>query len=174
VPGDVELAFITVPASLVATVADECGRKGVRALVVISAGFGETGGDGPKRQEELLEVCRAHGMRLIGPNCMGVVNTDPGIRLNGTFATNAPPPGAVGFLSQSGALGLAVFEYAQSLGLGLSSFVSVGNRADISRNDLIAYWETTRDRGRPPHRDDRRRAPVRHRHEVGATSRSWS
>lgn len=142
VPGDVELAFITVPGPLVATVADECGRKGVRALVVISAGFGETGGEGPKRQEELLEVCRAHGMRLIGPNCMGVVNTDPEIRLNGTFATNAPPPGRVGFLSQSGALGLAVFEYAQKLGLGLSSFVSVGNRADISGNDLIAYWDT--------------------------------
>jgi acetyl coenzyme A synthetase (ADP forming)-like protein len=142
VPGDVELAFITVPAPLVATVADECGRKGVRALVVISAGFGETGGDGPARQEELLDVCRAHGMRLIGPNCMGVVNTDPEIRLNGTFATTSPPPGKVGFLSQSGALGLAVFEYAQSLGLGLSSFVSVGNRADISGNDLIAYWDT--------------------------------
>ncbi|HEX5949979.1 MAG TPA: GNAT family N-acetyltransferase, partial [Actinomycetota bacterium] len=142
VPGDVELAFITVPAPLVASVADECGRKGVRALVVISAGFGETGGDGPTRQEELLAVCRAHGMRLIGPNCMGVVNTDPGIRLNGTFATNSPPTGKVGFLSQSGALGLAVFEYAQNLGLGLSSFVSVGNRADISGNDLIAYWDT--------------------------------
>ncbi|HET9723276.1 MAG TPA: GNAT family N-acetyltransferase [Actinomycetota bacterium] len=142
VPGDVELAFITVPAQLVGTVADECGRKGVRALVVISAGFGETGGEGPKRQDELLDVCRAHGMRLIGPNCMGVVNTDPEIRLNGTFATNSPPTGAVGFLSQSGALGLAVFEYAQSLGLGLSSFVSVGNRADISGNDLIAYWDT--------------------------------
>ena len=142
VPGDVELAFITVPATLVASVADECGRKGVRGLVVISAGFGETGGDGPKRQEELLGICRAYGMRVIGPNCMGIVNTDPEIRLDGTFATVSPPAGRVGFLSQSGALGLAVFEYATELGLGLSSFVSVGNRADISGNDLIAYWDT--------------------------------
>jgi acetate---CoA ligase (ADP-forming) len=141
VPGDVELAFVTVPAAFVAQVARECGEKGVRGLVVISAGFGETGGEGPKRQEELLEVCRAYGMRLIGPNCMGVVNTDPEIRLNGTFATNAPPPGRVGFLSQSGALGLAVFEYATDLGLGLSTFVSVGNRSDIDSNDLIAYWQ---------------------------------
>jgi acetyl coenzyme A synthetase (ADP forming)-like protein len=142
VPGDIELAFITVPGPLVTGVADECGRKGVRGLVVISAGFGETGGEGPKRQEELLEICRAYGMRVIGPNCMGVVNTDPEIRLDGTFATVSPPPGRVGFLSQSGALGLAVFEYATKLGLGLSSFVSVGNRADISGNDLVAYWDT--------------------------------
>jgi acetyl coenzyme A synthetase (ADP forming)-like protein len=142
VPGDVDLAFITVPAALVAQVATECGEKGVRALVVISAGFGETGGDGPKRQEDLLDICRAFGMRLIGPNCMGIVNTDPEIRLNGTFATVYPPAGRVGFLSQSGALGLAVMEYATELGLGLSTFVSVGNRADISGNDLIAYWDT--------------------------------
>jgi acetyl coenzyme A synthetase (ADP forming)-like protein len=142
VPGDVELAFITVPAAFVEQVARECGEKGVRGLVVISAGFGETGGDGPARQEALVEVCRAYGMRLIGPNCMGIVNTDPEIRLNGTFATVYPPQGRVGFLSQSGALGIAVMEYATELGLGLSTFVSVGNRADISGNDLIAYWDT--------------------------------
>ncbi len=142
VPADVELAFITVPAAFVAQVARECGEKGVRGLVVISAGFGETGGDGPTRQEELVDICRAYGMRLIGPNCMGIVNTDPEIRLNGTFATVYPPAGRVGFLSQSGALGLAVMEYATELGLGLSTFVSVGNRADISGEDLIAYWDT--------------------------------
>ncbi len=141
VPGDIELAFITVPAALVAQVARECGEKGVRSLVVISAGFGETGGEGPKRQGELMDVSRAYGMRVIGPNCMGIVNTDPEIRLNGTFATVYPPAGRVGFLSQSGALGLAVMEYATKLGLGLSTFVSVGNRADISGNDLIAYWD---------------------------------
>ncbi len=141
VPGEVDLAFITVPAAYVAQVVRECGEKGVRALVVISAGFGETGGDGPERQEELLGICRAYGMRLIGPNCMGIVNTDPEIRLNGTFATVYPPQGRVGFLSQSGALGLAVMEYATELGLGLSTFVSVGNRADIDGNDLIAYWQ---------------------------------
>jgi acetyl coenzyme A synthetase (ADP forming)-like protein len=142
VPGDVEVAFITVPGPLVAQVATECGQKGVRGLVVISAGFGETGGEGPPRQEELVDVCRTYGMRLIGPNCMGIVNTDPEIRLNGTFATVYPPAGRVGFLSQSGALGLAVMEYATELGLGLSTFVSVGNRADISGTDLIAYWDS--------------------------------
>lgn len=141
VPGEVDVAFVTVPAELVAGVARECGEKGIRGLVVISAGFGETGGEGPARQRELLEICRAYGMRLIGPNCMGIVNTDPEIRLNGTFATVYPPPGRVGFLSQSGALGLAVMRYATELGLGLSSFVSVGNRADISATDLIAYWD---------------------------------
>jgi acyl-CoA synthetase (NDP forming) len=112
----------------------------VRALVVISAGFAEMAGDGPERQRELLEVCRSSGMRLVGPNCMGVVNTDPEISLNGTFASARPPEGRVGFLSQSGALGIAVMDHATRLGLGLSSFVSVGNKADIDTNDLIAFW----------------------------------
>jgi acetyl coenzyme A synthetase (ADP forming)-like protein len=140
VPGEVDTAFIVVPAAHVATVVRECGEKGVRGLVVISSGFGEVGGDGPARQEELMELARAFGMRIIGPNCMGIVNTAPDIRLNGTFATVYPPPGRVGFLSQSGALGLAVMQYATELGLGLSSFVSIGNKADISGNDLVAYW----------------------------------
>ncbi|HSJ51541.1 MAG TPA: GNAT family N-acetyltransferase [Actinomycetota bacterium] len=140
VPGDVDTAFIVVPAPYVAQVVRECGEKGVRALVVISSGFSEVGGDGPARQEELVEIGRAFGMRIIGPNCMGVVNTAPDVRLNGTFATVYPPTGRVGFLSQSGALGLAVMQYATELGLGLSSFVSIGNKADISGNDLVAYW----------------------------------
>ena len=108
VPGDVDIAFVVVPAPFVSDVARECGEKGVRGLVVISAGFSEVGGDGPKLQQDLVEICRAYGMRLIGPNCMGVVNTAADVRLNGTFATVYPPPGRVGFLSQSGALGLAV------------------------------------------------------------------
>jgi len=140
VPGPVDVAFVVVPAALVAEVARECGEKGVRGLVAISSGFSEVGGEGPARQQELLDVCRAHGMRIIGPNCMGIVNTDPKIRLNGTFAAVYPPPGRVGFLSQSGALGLAVMQHATELGLGLSSFVSVGNKADVSGNDLLAYW----------------------------------
>ncbi|TMK47620.1 MAG: GNAT family N-acetyltransferase [Actinobacteria bacterium] len=140
VPGPVDVAFIVVPAAFVLQVARECGEKGVRGLVVISSGFAEVGGDGPARQRELVEVCRAYGMRIIGPNCMGIVNTDPQVRLNGTFASIFPPPGRVGFLSQSGALGLAVMQHAVELGLGLSSFVSVGNKADISGNDLVAYW----------------------------------
>jgi acetyl coenzyme A synthetase (ADP forming)-like protein len=141
VPGEVDVAFIVVPAAHVAQVARECGEKGVRGLVVISSGFAEVGGEGPARQEELVEICRGYGMRIIGPNCMGIVNTAPEIRLNGTFATIYPPPGRVGFLSQSGALGLAVMQYATELGLGLSSFVSIGNKADISGNDLVAYWD---------------------------------
>ncbi len=141
VPGDVDVAFIAVPAAQVISVARQCGKKGVRGLVVISSGFAETGEEGSALQRELVEVCRASGMRLIGPNCMGVVNTDPDVLLNGTFATTWPPAGRVGFLSQSGALGIAVMGQAAELGLGLSTFVSVGNKADISGNDLLSYWD---------------------------------
>lgn len=142
IPGPVDLAVVAVPAAEVLPVAEQCARKGVRALVVISAGFAETGEEGRARQVELVRTCRAAGMRLIGPNCMGIVNTDPQVRLNATFAPSPPPAGRVGFLTQSGALGLAIIEYAGALGLGLSTFVSVGNKADISGNDLLNYWET--------------------------------
>lgn len=140
VPGPVDMAVIAVPAEGVVDVAEDCARKGVRSLVVISAGFSETGTDGLRRQRRLLSVCRTSGMRLIGPNCMGIINTSPAVMLNATFAPQFPPNGRVGFLSQSGALGLAVIDHASQLGLGLSSFVSVGNKADISGNDLIQYW----------------------------------
>lgn len=142
IPGPVDLAIIVVPAKRVVEVVAECGRKGVKALVVISAGFSETGGVGQEGQAELLRVCRASGMRLIGPNCMGIANTDPEVLLDATFAPGVPPQGRVGFSSQSGALGLAIIEYANSLGLGISTFVSVGNKADISGNDLLRYWES--------------------------------
>jgi acetate---CoA ligase (ADP-forming) len=145
VPGPVDLAVIVVPAVLVVDVARQCGAKGVRALVVISSGFAETGDEGRDLQRELLAVCREFGMRLIGPNCMGIMNVSPDVRLNATFAPTFPPHGRVGFSSQSGALGLAVIDYASSLGLGLTSFVSVGNKADISGNDLIHYWESDPD-----------------------------
>jgi acyl-CoA synthetase (NDP forming) len=141
VPKPVELAVIAVPAAAVIDVALQCADHGVKALVVISAGFGETGDAGLERQRELLAVCRRSGMRLVGPNCMGILNTAPEVMLNATFAPEFPPPGRVGFLSQSGALGFAVIDFATALGLGLSSFVSVGNKADISGNDLIDYWE---------------------------------
>jgi acetyl coenzyme A synthetase (ADP forming)-like protein len=141
VPGPVDLAVLVVPAPCVVRAAQECAAKGVRAIVVISAGFGETGPEGAQRQRELLAVCRAAGMRLIGPNCLGIVNTDPQVSLDATFGPIVPLPGRVGFLSQSGALGLAIIDYANALGLGLSSFVSVGNKADISGNDLLSYWE---------------------------------
>ena len=141
VPGPVDLAVIAVPAARVAEVAEQCGRKGVRALVVISAGFAEVGDEGRARQAELLRICRAYGMRLIGPNCIGIINTDPTVRLNATFGPVPPPAGRVGFASQSAALGLAIIDYARTFDLGLSTFVSMGNKADISGNDLLNYWE---------------------------------
>jgi acetyl coenzyme A synthetase (ADP forming)-like protein len=140
IPGEVDLAIVAVPAAFVSEVARGCAEKGVKGLVVISAGFAETDEEGRERQRELLEICRANGMRMIGPNCMGIVNTHPDVRLNGTFAQAYPPEGRVAFMSQSGALGIAVINMATALGMGLSSFVSVGNKADISGNDLLAYW----------------------------------
>jgi len=141
VPGPVDLAVIVVPAERVLPVVEQCSRKGVKALVVISAGFAEAGPAGRSRQDEMMRICRSAGMRVIGPNCMGIVNTDPGVRLNATFVPNAPPQGHIGFMSQSGGLGVAIMDYAGVLGLGLSTFVSVGNKADISGNDLIRYWD---------------------------------
>ncbi|HEU4934589.1 MAG TPA: GNAT family N-acetyltransferase [Pyrinomonadaceae bacterium] len=145
VPGPVDLAVIVVPVAKVIEVTAACARKGVKALVVISAGFSETGEAGKARQAELLSVCRNAGMRLIGPNCMGIANTNPSVLLDATFAPGIPPRGRVGFSSQSGALGLAIMEFANSLGLGISTFVSVGNKADISGNDLLRYWESDED-----------------------------
>jgi acetyl coenzyme A synthetase (ADP forming)-like protein len=141
IPGDVEMAVVTVPAAVVAKVARECAQKGVRGLVVISAGFGEAGPDGVALQRELVEICRQAGMRLVGPNCMGVINSAPGVTLDATFAPDQPVAGRIGFLSQSGGLGLAVMARAEALGSGLSSFVSVGNKADLSGNDFMQFWE---------------------------------
>jgi acetyl coenzyme A synthetase (ADP forming)-like protein len=141
VPGDVDLAVIVVPAAHVLDVAESCGRKGVKALIVISAGFAEIGVEGRERQDALVRIVREHGMRLIGPNCIGMLNTDTAVKLDATFAPSPPPPGNVGVMSQSGGLGLAIIDYAGKLGLGLSSFVSVGNKADVSGNDLLRYWE---------------------------------
>lgn len=142
IPGPVDLAVIVVQEKFVIEALKACGRKGVKALVVISAGFGEVGKEGQAKQAEMIQVCRAAGMRLIGPNCMGIINADPDVRMDATFAPGMPPTGRVGFSSQSGALGLAIIELANSLGLGISTFVSVGNKADISGNDLLRYWES--------------------------------
>ncbi|HWE14232.1 MAG TPA: GNAT family N-acetyltransferase [Solirubrobacteraceae bacterium] len=141
IPAPVDLAVVVVAAKQVVGVARECAAAGVRALLVISAGFAETGAEGERRQRELVRVCRGSGMRLIGPNCVGVVNTAPDISLNATFAPGQATPGRVGFLSQSGGAGVAVLEAAGRLGVGLSSFVSVGNKADLSGNDFLEYWE---------------------------------
>ncbi len=133
---------IVVPASAVVDAARECAARGVRALVVISAGFAETGPEGAARERELVAVCREAGLRLIGPNCLGILNTTEGHRFNATFAPGGPPPGNVGFVTQSGALGLALIDLATDRSLGVSSFASIGNRADITANDLLEYWET--------------------------------
>lgn len=140
VPEPVELAVIAVPADAVVDVARECGAVGVRALVVLSAGFAEVGPRGRARQAKLLAVCRAAGMRLVGPNCLGVFATAPEVALNATFAPVAPPAGGVAFASQSGAFGIAAIAEAARRGLGLSSFVSTGNKADLSGNDLLRFW----------------------------------
>jgi acetate---CoA ligase (ADP-forming) len=140
VPGDVDLAVIAVPASVIEGTIDACIRKGVTSLVIITAGFAEAGEDGRVRQREIIRRCRAEGIRIIGPNCMGILNTNPEIGLNATFSPKDPLPGNIAFASQSGALGLAIIEFADQLNLGVSSFVSLGNKADISSNDLLCYW----------------------------------
>jgi acetyl coenzyme A synthetase (ADP forming)-like protein len=140
IPGDVDLAVIVVPAARVAAVVDDCLAKGVRALVVISAGFGEVGEQGHKLQDEVVERIRAAGVRMIGPNCMGIVNTDPAFSVNATFSPVYPPQGRVAFSTQSGALGLAILDYVRRLNIGISSFASIGNKADVSGNDLLQYW----------------------------------
>ena len=141
VPGPVDLAVIVVPAAAAIAVLDECGRAGVRSAIVISAGFKETGEEGANRERALVACARGHGMRLLGPNCLGVLNTEPAVRLDATFSPTYPPAGRVAFSSQSGALGLAILEYATELNIGISQFVSVGNKADISSNDLLEFWE---------------------------------
>jgi acetyl coenzyme A synthetase (ADP forming)-like protein len=140
IPGTVDLAVIAVPAADVLGAVDDCIRKDVPAICVISAGFGESGADGRAREAEIVRRIREAGCRLIGPNCMGLLNTDPAIRLNATFSPVFPPAGRVAMSTQSGALGLAILDYAKRLGIGISSFVSIGNKADVSGNDLIQYW----------------------------------
>ena len=137
-----ELVFITVPATAVLDVARQCASLGVRALCVISAGFAETGAEGSAAQAELLDLCRAHGIRLVGPNCLGLVNTSNDTRMLGAFTPMDPPAGNIAISSQSGALGIALINRARQLGLGVSSFASVGNKADVSGNDLLQYWES--------------------------------
>ncbi|MBK8095910.1 MAG: acetate--CoA ligase family protein [Planctomycetes bacterium] len=141
IPGPVDLAVLVVPPDVVLTVAEECGRKGVRGLVVITAGFREIGGAGIVREERLQAIARRHGMRVIGPNCMGIINTQPEFACNASFAATPTRPGAVAMVSQSGALGEAILADAAQAGLGVAMFASVGNRVDVTAADLLAYWE---------------------------------
>ncbi|MEO3890231.1 GNAT family N-acetyltransferase [Nonomuraea sp. B5E05] len=138
---EVDLAVVAVPAESVLDVVEECAEKGVHGLVVVSSGFGETGARGRARQDELARIARSYGLRVVGPNCLGIANTDPAVKLNATLAPTVPGRGKVGFFSQSGALGTALLQRVAQRGMGISSFVSAGNRADVSGNDLLQYWE---------------------------------
>lgn len=140
-PHTPDVAIISVPKERVLEVAEESGRRGVRALVVVSAGFREIGGEGIERERALVAIARRHGMRLVGPNCMGMINTDPAISMNATFASPMPPFGKAAFVSQSGALGVSVLDYATELGIGIAQFLSMGNKPDVSGNDLLLQWE---------------------------------
>ncbi len=141
IPDPVDLAVIIVPWKHVTAIAEECGRKGVRGLIVISAGFREIGPEGARREEELLAVVRRHGMRMIGPNCLGVINATPEVSLNATFAPTRSIDGKVAFMSQSGAFGVSIMQQMEWRRIGLSYFVSIGNSADVKANELLAYWE---------------------------------
>lgn len=141
IPDPIDLAVVSVPRDVVPRVVEDCLEKGVRGLVVITAGFAETGEEGAALEAAVRDRVRAHGVRMIGPNCMGVINTDPDVRLNATFAPTPARSGTIGFVSQSGALGVAILNVASDLGVGLTQFVSMGNKADVSGNDLLEYWE---------------------------------
>jgi acetate---CoA ligase (ADP-forming) len=145
VPEVPDLVIVCVPGAFVNDVVDEAGELGVNAVCVVSAGFSEVDAEGEARQADLLERARGHGLRIIGPNCMGLLNGSDEVRMNGTFSKIFPAQGRVSMSSQSGALGLAVLEHVHDLGLGISTFVSVGNKADISGNDLLQYWEDDED-----------------------------
>ncbi|HEV8700029.1 MAG TPA: acetate--CoA ligase family protein [Candidatus Polarisedimenticolia bacterium] len=141
IPDPVDLAVVVVPKEIASAVVDDAVAGKVRGLVMITAGFREVGGEGTRLEQQIQARVRAAGIRMVGPNCMGVINTDPEIRMNATFAATRPEPGSVGFMSQSGALGEVILAHAHEIGLGIAYFVSMGNKADISGNDLIEAWE---------------------------------
>jgi len=130
IPDPIDLAFIVVPADQVIDIVKQCAAKGVKSIVVITAGFSETGEEGRLLEEQLVAVVRDSGMRMVGPNCMGIVNTDPTVSMDGQFGPLTPPPGNVAMSSQSGALGLAILDHAKTLNIGISMFVSVVNEPD--------------------------------------------
>jgi len=140
IPGEVDLAIMITPADTVPRLMEECGQKGVRGVIVITAGFAESSPEGKAKQDGIVEIARRYGMRIVGPNCMGIVNTDPEVNMNATFSPTFPPIGGIAMGTQSGALGQIILEYARNLNIGLSTFVSIGNRADVSSNDLLQYW----------------------------------
>jgi acetate---CoA ligase (ADP-forming) len=137
VPDEVDLAVVLVPAGFVPQVLKDAGRKGCKGAIVISAGFKEIGGSGIELERQLQAAAQEHGMAVVGPNCFGVINTDPGVSLNATFSRSFPLGGKIAFISQSGAVGVAALEYAAAEKIGFSKFISIGNKADISENDVL-------------------------------------
>ena len=132
--------MVAVPAQAVPEVVEACGRKGVGGLVIVSSHFAEDGAAGAALEREAVRLAHSYGMRIVGPNCFGVLNTDPAVSMNATFAQDPPTSGRLGFASQSGGLGIAILAEAKKRGIGLSSFVSMGNKADVSGNDLLSWW----------------------------------
>ena len=139
IPDEVDLAVIIVPSRTVTQVLEECGKKGIKGAVVISAGFKELGAEGVRTEQTLVEMARGFDIPLIGPNCLGIINADPQVSLNASFARRMPLSGNIALISQSGAIGVAALEYAQAERIGLSKFISVGNKGDVNENDLLAY-----------------------------------
>lgn len=144
IPDPVDLAFIVVPRAVVLPTIDQCAEKQVRGVVVITSGFKEVGGEGARLEEELHSRLRQHGIRMVGPNCFGIINTDPAIRINGTFGKPVPRPGRIALASQSGALGETILVHAEELKMGFSMFASIGNKTDLSGSDLLQYWQHDR------------------------------
>lgn len=145
VPGEVDLAIVVVNAKFVLSTVDQCHEKGVGGLCVISAGFKETGAEGAALEKALLEKVRGYGMRCVGPNCLGVVNTHPAVRMDGCFAESLPRRGDIGFVSQSGALGGGILNILKDLNLGFAQFISIGNQADVNAETALEYWENDDD-----------------------------
>ncbi|MEU6828141.1 GNAT family N-acetyltransferase [Nocardia beijingensis] len=145
IPDEVDLAVVAVPPAAIGSVLDDCMAKGVKGLVVLTAGFGETGDEGLAAERELVAAARGHGMRVVGPSALGIANTDPSVAMNATLAPVLPGRGRIGFFCQSGPLGAAILGEAAARNLGLSTFVSAGNRADVSGNDLLQYWDSDPD-----------------------------
>lgn len=145
IPDEVDLAVVAVPPEAIGSVLDDCMAKGVKGLVVLTAGFDTTGVGGGTAERELVAAARGHGMRVVGPSALGIANTDPAVALNATLASVLPGRGRIGFFCQSGPLGAAILGEAAARNLGLSTFVSAGDRADVSGNDLLQYWDTDPD-----------------------------
>jgi acetyltransferase len=147
IPDPVDLAVVVVPKEHVLMAAEDCGRKGVKGLVIITAGFKEVGGEGEERERELSQIAEKYGMRMVGPNCMGVIAATSEVQMNATFSPSTPKRGNLAFMTQSGALGVAIILAAHKMNLGFSYFASVGNKADVSAVDLLEYWENDDDTG---------------------------